>query len=728
MDHHRICTLCEAMCGIVIETEADRVVGIRGDEDDAFSKGHICPKATALGDIHHDPDRLKQPQRRTSNGWATIGWNEALDEVGARLRAIRDAYGPKSVAVYLGNPSAHNYGTILNVPTFMAALGSHNRFSATSVDQLPKMLASLSMYGHQLMFSIPDVDRTQYFLCFGANPLVSNGSIMTAPGIKRRLEAIKARGGKLVVFDPRRSETARIANEHVFVKPGTDALVLAAMVHTLFEEKLVNVGRLASDVRGLETLRQAVVRFTPARVAQATSVPAETIRRIAREFATADSAVAYGRVGISNQSFGGVAHWLVEALNIITGNLDRAGGAMFTTPAADLVKLGALIGQQGHFDQYRSRVRGAPEFGGELPVSCLAEEIEEKGEGQIRALVTIAGNPVLSTPNGRRLDAALAKLDFYCAIDIYRNETTRHAHVILPPTFALEHDHYDLVFHSVAVRNTARFSLPVFDPSPDQRHDWQILGELAVRLTESGTPLDWLASPLKKAIAGQLEPKRIVDMLVRMGPHGMLSDRKLTLDAITKSVHGIDLGALEPTLPGRLFTGDKKIHLAPERYLADMPRLEASIETFTSTSRDTLSLISRRELRSNNSWCHNSERLVKGKDRCTLRMHPTDAETRGLRDGQRVRIRSRVGEIHVPLEISDEMMPGVVCMPHGWGHDREGTKMGVAAAHPGVSINDVTDESLLDGLAGTANLSGVLVSVESLQVVLSDRPPATVEA
>lgn len=716
------------MCGIVVETEGDRVTSIRGDQDDAFSRGHICPKATLLGDIHHDPNRLRAPQRRTSKGFVTVGWKEALDEAGARIRAIRDAYGPKSVAVYTGNPSAHNYGTVLSLPAFHAALGSHNRYSATSVDQLPKMLAAYLMFGNQLTFSIPDVDRTQYFLCFGANPLVSNGSIMTAPGIKRRLEAIKARGGKVVVFDPRRSETARIADEHVFIKPGTDALVLAAMVNALFEEKRVALGRLEPMVRGLAALERAVAPFSPDRVAEASHVPAETIRRIAREFADASAAVAYGRCGISMQAFGGVSHWLVEALNVITGNLDREGGSMFTTPAADIVKLGALVGQRGSFDRFRSRVRGAPEFGGELPASCMAEEMEQKGEGQIRALITIAGNPVLSTPNGKRLDAALSKLDFYCAIDIYRNETTRHAHVILPPTFALEHDHYDVVFHTLAVRNTARYSLPVFPASPEQRHDWQILGELAVRLTESGSPLDWLASPLKRAVAAQADPRRIVDALLRTGPYGALTEHKLTLDAVAAHTHGLDLGPLLPSLPGRLSTGDKKVHLAPDRFVADLPRLEATLTREARASRDTLSLISRRDLRSNNSWCHNSERLLRGKDRCTLRMHPMDAETRGLRDGQRVRVRSASGEIAVPLELSDEMMPGVVCMPHGFGHGREGAALDVAAQHAGVSINDVTDESLLDGLAGTANLAGVTVTVDALPVVLADRPPRAIEA
>ena len=455
--HFRACNLCEAMCGLRIELEGDRIRSIRGDPDDPFSRGFVCPKATALEDVHLDPDRQKRPLRRTGDAWTTVAWTEAFDEVAGRLREIQRQHGRDSVAIYLGNPNVHSLGTLTHGLSFIRALRTHNRYSATSVDQLPHHFASAEMFGHMLLLPIPDIDRTQFFLALGANPLASNGSMMTAPGMPARLKALKARGGRLVVVDPRRTETAALADTHLFIRPSTDALFLAALVHTVLDEKLERLVRLAAFTDGLPELRKAVGRFSPERVAPATAIPAETLRTLARDFARAESAVAYGRVGVSTQAYGGLAQWLIVVLNILTGNLDRPGGALFSRPAVNPLGLTP----RGNYGRHRSRVRKLPSFGGEFPVSALAEEIETEGPGRIRALVVVAGNPVLSAPNGEALERALPKLDLMVAIDPYLNETTRHAHVLLPPTTSLEREHYDIVFHLLAVRNTAKWSAPL---------------------------------------------------------------------------------------------------------------------------------------------------------------------------------------------------------------------------------------------------------------------------
>ena len=486
MTHLRTCNLCEALCGIEVDADGPRVTAIRGDLHDPLSRGYICPKATALADLHHDPDRLRAPLLREGNTHRELSWEEALDMAASRLAALRRAHGPRGVAFYVGNPTVHNLGALLGSQALGLALRSHNRYSATSVDQLPKMLASLLMYGHQVLMSVPDIDRCDLLVMFGANPVVSNGSIMSAPGVKRRLEAIVARGGRVVVFDPRRTETARVATEHHFVRPGSDALVLLSLLHVVFAEGLVRLGRFVGHVTALDDLRRAAEGFSPESTEPATGVDAVTVRQLARAIADTGRAAVYGRVGVSVQEFGGLTHWLIEALNVVTGHFDEQGGMMFTTPAADLVTLGTLVGQRGSFGRIKSRVRGAPGFSGELPVACLAEEITTAGDGQVRGLVTLAGNPVLSTPDGRALDRALGSLDFMVSIDPYLNETTRHAHLILPPTFALEHEHYDLALHAFAVRNTARWSAPLFHRDATQRHDWEILTGLATRLLRKG--------------------------------------------------------------------------------------------------------------------------------------------------------------------------------------------------------------------------------------------------
>ena len=736
--HYRNCNLTEAMCGIEITVRADASLDIRGDKDDPFSRGYICPKAVALQDIHYDKDRLKHPVRRTQNGWQRIGWDEAFDEVAQNLKRINRKYGRNSIATYLGNPTVHSYGAMLFAPGFIRSLHTRNRFSATSVDQLAHHLAAYLMFGHQLLLPVPDLDRTKFFLILGANPAASNGSMMTAPGMGRRLQEIQQRGGKVILIDPRFNETARLADRHLFVKPGTDVLLLLALLHVVFAEGLTRLGPLAAFTKGVETIGNLVAEFPPERVASITGIDSDQIRQLAREFAAAESAVCYGRIGVSTQEFGGACQWLINVLNTVSGNLDNPGGAMFTLPAFDPVTAPESVAPRGSFARWHTRVRNLPEFAGEFPVATLAEEILTEGPGQIKALVTHAGNPVLSTPNGRRLDRALAGLEFMAAIDFYINETTRHAHIILPPTSSLERGHYDLAFHLLAVRNTAKFSPPLFAPDAETRHDWEILVELQTRMEHDSVFGNLVGRVGRKFVRRFFGPERILDLGLRFGPYGAKLNpfskgsrikpsspssakssvssvvKGLTLRKLKQAPHGIDLGPLSPCLPARLRTSDKRIELAPDVLVQDVARVKTKLLGDAShDSNGNLLLIGRRQLRSNNSWMHNTDRLVKGKPRCTILMHPVDAEKRDLKPGQNVSVQSRVGSVVVPIEISEEMMPGVVSIPHGWGHDRLGIQLEVAQQHAGQSINDVTDDLTIDALCGTAAFNGTWVAVES---------------
>lgn len=701
--HFRACNLCEAMCGLRIETDGQRVTSIRGDDDDPFSRGYLCPKATALKDLHEDPDRLRAPMKREGKAWRAIGWDEALDEAARGLHAVRTKHGRNAIATYAGNPTTHNTGAILFSSMFLRALGTQSRFSATSVDQLPHMLAAHWMFGHQLLLPVPDVDRTDFLLVLGANPLASNGSLMTAPGMKHRLDALRQRKGRLVVIDPRKTETAERADEHHFIRPGTDALLLAALVNEVLRAGATPLRAELAD--GLEPLRTAVARFTPEFVAARTGIGAETIRRLAHDFRTARTAVAYGRMGTSVQPYGTLCAWLVNALNIVTNNLDRAGGAMFPMPPFDPRWLPrAMSVGPGSYGRWRSRVRGLPEVGGELPVSTMAEEMLTPGDGQLRALVTSAGNPVLSTPNGAQLDRALSGLEFMVSIDPYLNETTRHAHLILPPPSPLERLHFDVVFPMLAVRTVARHSPAVFEPGPDARHDWQIFVELGKRLDAlRGAPM---RQRLTWAAMERLGPERLLDLGLRLGSRGGLGG--LSLKQVAAHEHGMDLGPLEPVFPSRLKTKTKRVQLAPRELVTDLARLDALVAE-QSTG---LVLINRRHTRDCNSWLHNAAKLVSGPARCTLLMHPDDATARSLEAGALVTVRSRVGEVTVAVEVSARMMKGVVSLPHGYGHGREGVRLRVASAHAGVSVNDLSDELRVDPLSGNAALSGVPVHVE----------------
>jgi anaerobic selenocysteine-containing dehydrogenase len=711
--HYRNCNLCEALCGIEIRVASHERLDIRGDQDDPFSRGYICPKAVALQDFHYDKDRLRHPVKRTSQGWQRIEWNAAFDEVAQNLRGITAKYGRNAIATYLGNPTVHNYGALLFAPGFIRSLHTRNRFSATSVDQLAHHVAGYLMFGHQLLLPIPDVDRTQFFLILGANPAVSNGSLMTAPGMTRRLEEIRKRGGKVILVDPRHNETARYADRHLFIRPGTDVFLLLALLNVVFGERL---DRAESYVKNVETVRQLVSEFTPERVAPITGIEANEIRNLAHEFASAESAVCYGRIGVSTQEFGAVCQWLINVLNIVTGNLDRAGGAMFTLPAFDPITAPKSLAPRGSFGRWTSRVRKLPEFGGELPVAALTEEIATEGEGQIKALVTLAGNPVLSTPNGRELDRALDSLEFMVAIDPYINETTSHARIILPPTSPLERGHYDLAFHLLAVRNTAKFSPQLFERDEDSRHDWEILLELQTRIENKG-----LRGRVKRSLINRfLGPERMLDLGLRFGPYGAKFNpfsKGLTLSRLKKSVHGIDLGPMNPCLPQRLRTADKKIEMAPAVLVKDIERVRSRLGASSLTTDGQLLLIGRRQLRSNNSWMHNSHRLVRSnstKPDCTILMHSSDATRLKLVTGQKVRVQSRVGAIVLPVHVSDEIMPGVVSIPHGWGHDRVGNQLDVARQNPGASINDITDQLAIDAVCGTAAFSGIVVRVDAV--------------
>lgn len=710
--HYRGCNLCEAMCGLEIRHDGEQILSIRGDAQDPLSRGHICPKAVALQDIQNDPDRLRRPVKRLPDGsFEEISWDEAFDLTVAGLQGLQDRHGRDSLAVYLGNPNVHNYGSLLFGPPLLRSLRTRYRYSATSVDQLPHHMASYFMFGHDFLLPIPDVDHTDFFLIMGANPAVSNGSIMSAPDIKKRIKAVRERGGKVVVVDPRRTETAALADDLHRVLPGSDVYLLAAMLRLVFENGLDPNRHLADDGEGEDALRRAVEPFTVELAAQKTGLDTDTIRKLTRELIAAPSAVVYGRMGLSTQEHGALCQWLIYALNWATGNLDRRGGSMIPLPAADIV----ASRRGGSFGRWTSRVRKLPEFSGELPVVTLAEDMEaaaEDGEGP-RGLLTVAGNPVLSTPDGRRLEKTLENLEFMVSVDIYINETTRHANVILPTTAPLEHDHYDLAFHALAIRDTARYSPALFDPPADAKHDWQIFSELLRRLA----PKAPLGAKAGRWTMAKLGPAGVLDMLLRSGPHGagrLGLGKGLTLKRLKKSVHGVDLGPLKPVLKERIRTADGRIQLAPKLFIEGLAEVATDLESAGEQNGDGLLLIGRRHVRSGNSWMHNYARLMRGKPRCTLLVHPDDAASRGLTDGEKATVRSAVGSVEALVEVSDEIRPGVVSLPHGWGHHRPGIRLTVAAEQPGTSVNDLTDPSFIDAVSGNAALSGVPVTVQAL--------------
>jgi anaerobic selenocysteine-containing dehydrogenase len=715
----RTCNVCEAMCGLAVELDENGAVSsIRGDADDVFSRGHLCPKGPAMREVLEDPARLRKPLRRTQSGFAEIGWTEALDEAGARLREAQEKHGRDSVGVYIGNPTVHSHSASLIMVPFLKALKTRNRFDANSQDANPKLFACMLMYGDRISITLPDVQRTGYVLMLGANPAASNGSVMTLGDVRGSFRDLRQRGGKLVLIDPRRTETAAWADEHHFIRPGGDLALVAALLHVLFAEKRVDEAALLQTTLGLAELKELVARFPPERVEETIGIDAGTIQRLAREFAAAKSAVAYGRVGTCQNPFGPGASWLLEALNVVTGNFDRPGGLMFSSPAVDVAALGKRF-EKGTFGRFRSRVRNFPEFAGTLPASVMAEEMETPGPGQLKAFLCIAGNPVLSTPNGPRLARALEGLETMISVDYYLNETSRHAHLILPPVHALERGHYDVIFNTLAVRNVAKWSEPVVPAPEDALDDWDILYELAKRLGGVRTGIGAIDKAIELADKLGKRPSAdlLLDLLLRLGPYGdhyLLLSKGLNLERLKAKPHGIDLGPLVPQREKKVLHEGGRVDLAPPPLLEDAARLDG----WLAAQRDSgMVLIGRRSLRTNNSWMHNCASLVKGKDRATLLMHPKDAARLGLADAQTVKVSSRVGSVLAPLEVTDELLPGVVSLPHGYGHQAlPGAGPGaqpIARATPGPNVNALTDELLVEPLIGTAILNGVPVQIEA---------------
>ncbi len=721
----KTCNLCEATCGLLVDVDDERrhVLAIRPDHGDIFSRGHICPKAFKLKDVQEDPERLRFPMRRTRAGdFERVSWEEALAFAADGLVRIQRRDGRHAVATYLGNPSVHNFGAVLGAQFLLRALHSHNRFSASSLDQNPKHASSLFLYGNIAALPVPDLDRTHHLLMLGANPLVSNGSLMTAPGVRERLRGIQKRGGKVVVVDPRRTETAKLADEHHFIRPGADAFLLAALLNVILEERLGRDGPVTPKVVGLEAARRRVAPFTPEAVAGPTGIAAEAIRKIARDLARAPSAACYGRIGTCLQEFGTLASWLVDVVDIVTGNLDRPGGAMFTTPAVDIAALARTFGLEGHVGAWKSRVRGVPEFNGELPTACLAEEILTPGAGQVRGLLTIAGNPVLSAPNGRLLEKAMASLEHLVAVDLYLNETTRHAHVILPPAWSLEHDNYEAAFHLLAVRDTTKYSPAALREEPGTREDWEIISDIALRVIEGresapGTglrgTLAWATARAARRLGLVPGPRFFLDLMIRFGPHG---DRfrpwsdGLNLRKVAARPEGIDLGPLKTGALDRVMaTKDGRIDLDHPTIARELERLAARLGEIgagngngggNGNGNGRLLLIGRRGLHTNNSWMEPTQEAVR-RQGLTLHVHPRDAARIGVADGDRARVRSRVGEVTAPVKVTDDIMPGVASLPHGWS---------------GASVNDVTDDAPLEAITGNAVLNGVPVEVEPAPV------------
>ena len=728
--HYRTCHLCETMCGIEVEYQGEQIIAIRGDKNDVLSKGNICPKATGLQDIHTDPDRLRKPLKRIRKNpakksfddeWVEVEWEEALDFAAEGLASIQCEHGMDSIGSYCGRSTAHNIGLLLMVDALRKIVGSKNVYTGSTVDQMPHNFVWYHMLGHQFFGTVPDINRSNYYLMLGTNPKISNGAMMsTGANTYKKLNDIRARGGKTVLIDPRRNESARYMDEHHFIKPNTDALFLLGLIQTIFARGLATPGRLSEHINGWDKIEPMAKQFDMERIAEMTGIARTDIERIAVEFASADKAVCYGRTGVSMVEFGGLCQWLMQVLNVITGNMDEAGGMMFPLTAIDSLSLA-----HSSWDRYRSRVSGRPEFSGELPMVVLPEEILTPGKGQLRGLISVAGNMVLSMADGHKSEEALQHLQFMVAVDLYRNETTRFADIILPAVGPFEKEHCDLFYHLYDTINWFKYSPALFTPAKPGYTDFEILRELLTRfaIKRTGNPvMKWLYQRIGNFVGKHVTVRRILAAGLRFGPYGKglnpFKKDALSLKKLEDNPHGVFLGDLEQCLPQRLFTADKKIQLAPQVLLDDLPRLrrrffEGGEEALRADSEFDLRIISKLTNRTL-GWMHHSYRLVKGKNPVILTMHPQDAASRGIDAHSLVRVSSRRAAIELPVELSEEIMPGVVCMPHLWGHNRPGTRQRVANATPGVSMNDLTDSSVIDELTGNAVVNGVPVKVEAL--------------
>jgi anaerobic selenocysteine-containing dehydrogenase len=723
--HRRACHLCESMCGLRVTVQGDQVLQIRADPDNAFSRGHICPKGTTLGDLHHDPDRLRQPMVRSGSLWQTASWEAAFERIEELAEGVRARHGSDAFAFYGGNMSKSGFDTSRYTTLLVRQGRFAQRFSSSSVDQLPKNVSNFLMYGDMWKMPIPDIDRTDLLVIFGGNPAASKGSIFAHRDVMGAIKALRARGGRVVVVDPVRTGTAQVADEWISIRPGSDAALLLAMVHVLFAEGRVRLKHLQGQVNGLGELRTACAPFTPERVSHFTGVPADTVVALVRSISDAARAAVYGRIGTCTQEFGTLASWLIDVVAALTGNLDAVGGSLWSTQVAPHLALTPALPTNAPLVGAPNRVRGVPGILGQYPASCLAEEIDTPGQGQVHGLVTLGCNPVLSAPGSRRLDAALPLLDCMVSVDLYRNETTRHAHVILPALSPLEQPHWDVWSWPFSLTIGGHYSPALVSPG-DRPEEWRVLARLGAIV--GGNPKADLEAMddayfaamcqqtgVDPAMALRALPQhgggRILDLCIRTAALGDQFGRKpegLSLQSFMQQPDGIVLGTAGPQGSAAIKTPSGRIELAPTHMLADLPRLEQAMRR----EPPALVLVSRRHLRSLNSWMHNVDALVSGKDRCNLHMHPQDAARLQITEDAQVQVSSESGTLTVAVEINRDIRPGVVSLPHGWGHGATGTQTTVAAHHAGVNINLLSPGRLVDAASGNAVLNGIPVRVE----------------
>ena len=663
-----------------------------------------------MEEVVNDHDRVLKPLRRKRDGsFEEVSWESALSDISARLSDVLDEHGKESVAWYMGNPGAFSYSHTLWAKGFLDAIGSPHYYTAGSQDVNNRFAASALLYGSPLVVPIPDLRRTDFLLMVGANPLVSHGSVLSAPRVREQLLGLEKRGGRVVVVDPRRSETAK-QFEHLPIRPDADAWLLLSLLQVVLDEGLADRGWLAEHAKGADELERLVAGHSPEDTESRTGVPADRARELARAFAEAPSAAAYGRTGSCLGRFGTLVSFLLDALNAVTGNLDSPGGAVFGRPPIALDDVAERVGLAS-YGKTRARFGDFPDVIGNLPASLLPREIETPGARQVKAMFVSAGNPVLSVPDGDAMERALGKLDLMVALDFYVNETTKHADYVLPTTTLYERDDVPIAFLGFFSQPFIQTTERVIEPRGESRQEWEIIDDLSRRMGLAPYSIPALRAAAK--LGFRPTPQRLVDLLLRTGPKGDLFGARrggLSLDELRKHPHGLLLG--EEIETGVL--GDKvrhkgsRVHLAPPEIVEEMTRAESSNGDDPAYP---LRLIGLRELRSHNSWMHNAPMLMRGGRVQALRVHPDDAAACGLEDGGEVSVESKSGAVTVPVKVTDEMMPGAVALPHGWGH-RGGWKL--ANEHAGANVNLLasSDPEDLERLAGMAHLNGIPVRLE----------------